>query len=190
MKELVELVPFSNSVYITELNDYTYCIPEIINLMKTTPSSVISNMGGWQSPSYNYDSHEFIKSLCDEVREYVLSIYNSMHVTGNAELCNYWINVNTKYNYNISHRHGGSYYSAVVYLKTPKNCGRLIFQRPDDAHSWIEYSEYVDGNWGSYWVDPLPNRLIIFPSYIPHYVEQNLTEDLDDSRISVAFNFR
>lgn len=79
----------------------------------------------------------------------------------------------------------------MLYLRTPKNCGNLNFLRPDDAHSWIPHKTCdVDGNWDTYHINAEPNRLIIFPSYLMHYVEQNLTDDSDDERISMALNFR
>jgi len=190
MKELIELVPFTNKIYITDLEDCSFCIPPIRQLKAETKSVKISNKGGWQSPGYNYNSHEFLKPVLDSIKKFVSAIYENEHVDSDADLLNYWFNINNKHNYNIAHRHGESYYSAVLYLRTPEGCGNLVFDRPDDAHSWINYKNYTDGNWGSYWITPVPNRLIIFPAYMPHYVEQNLTEEIDDERISIALNFK
>jgi hypothetical protein len=40
-----------------------------------------------------------------------------------------------------------------------------------------------------YW-NPLVGDVVLFPSYLKHYVEQNLADETDDSRICLAINFK
>ena len=117
-------------------------------------------------------------------------IYNEYGIDKQPELANYWINFNNKYNYNSVHTHGASYFSTVLYLKVPKNSGNLVFERPDNFNSFIYTNRITDKSAGTYYIIPQENLLVIFPSYLPHRVDQNLTEDEDDERISIAFNFR
>jgi uncharacterized protein (TIGR02466 family) len=106
-------------------------------------------------------------------------------------LQNYWFNINRKYNYNKPHTHPGSQFSAIVYLKCPRNSGNLVFDRSDAFTGYMtsQFKETNDYNFYSWHMTPEENMFIVFPSYLQHYVEQNLCQELDDERISIAFNF-
>lgn len=186
---LQEIIPFDNRIYTTLISDYTYLIPEIKSLMVKEKSVVKSNRGGWQSPSYGAKDLEFMQPMLEEIKQYIVGIYKHLSIDGCGETNGYWFNVNHKYDYNTLHRHGNCYFSACVYLKTPDNCGNIVFERADFMREHIQFYDDNDRNWGSYWLKPEINRLILFPSFLPHYVEQNRTEDADDERISIAFNF-
>ena len=41
----------------------------------------------------------------------------------------------------------------------------------------------------THWYYPVESMLVLFPSHVSHYVEQNVTEDESDGRISLSFNF-
>jgi uncharacterized protein (TIGR02466 family) len=190
MKALTEIIPFDTRIYTTTLSDYGYLTSYIKDIKTTTPTVIKSNKGGWQSELYFNDSLPFMNPLLDEIIPLVKEIYKQLSIDGQGTDINYWFNINNKYDYNCSHRHGNSYFSAVVYLKTPTNSGNIVFERPDDMRDFIQFKENTENNWGSYWIEPKENTIILFPSYVPHYVEQNRTENIDDERISIAFNFK
>lgn len=77
--------------------------------------------------------------------------------------------------------------SGVFYVTTPKDCGRL---RLFDPRPFIigapDMKYYNDGN-NYHYFDPTPNLLVMFPGWLKHDVEPNLS---DEERISIAFNFR
>ncbi len=60
--------------------------------------------------------------------------------------------------------------SAVYYIHTPANCGRLVLHH-DQTMTFIE---------------PRAGLLVVFPPGLPHEVERN---DSEQTRLSVAFNF-
>jgi hypothetical protein len=62
-------------------------------------------------------------------------------------------------------------------------------ERPDPLDDFLRVDERNPNSYCTWSVPTDENKLIIFPAYIRHYVEQNLTEDEDDERISIAFNF-
>jgi uncharacterized protein (TIGR02466 family) len=190
MKSITEIVPFDTRIYTTTLSDYRYLISHIKDIKTVNPTVIKSNKGGWQSESYSNDSLSFMAPLLNEIVPLVKEIYTQLSIDGNCTDINYWFNINNRYDYNCSHRHGNSYFSAVVYLKVPTNSGNIVFERPDDMRDFIQFKEDTENNWGSYWIEPKENALILFPSYVPHYVEQNRTENIDDERISIAFNFK
>jgi uncharacterized protein (TIGR02466 family) len=191
-KSLVEMTPFSTSIYAATLNNIPDIINDINKLKEKEPSASKSNCGGWQSKYYNFGNNDptFMKPVVDAIIPYIQHIFQYMAIDAETFRSDYWFNINRKYNYNISHMHPCSYYSAVLYLKVPENSGNIVFYRPDDLRKTVSFKKVLDHNIGEFVVTPKPNTLLIFPSFMTHYVEQNLTDDEDDTRISVAFNFR
>jgi uncharacterized protein (TIGR02466 family) len=192
-KSLVEMTPFSTSIYAATLNNIPDIVNDIIKLNKEQPASIsLSNYGGWQSKNYSFGDNDptFMKPIVDAVIPYIQHIFQHMGIDVVTFRSHYWFNINKKYNYNISHMHPCSYYSAVLYLKVPKNSGNIVFCRPDDLRKTITFKTLLEHNIGEFVVEPKPNTLLIFPSFITHYVQQNMTDDEDDTRISIAFNFR
>jgi len=99
----------------------------ILNLEETEPSKKKSNFGGWQSRS---DLHK--EGLFQEFRKVLLTIANDIAKSQDLPelyLINMWANVNHKHSFNAAHTHEGIL-SGAFYLKTPPNCGRLIFESP------------------------------------------------------------
>jgi uncharacterized protein (TIGR02466 family) len=75
----------------------------------------------------------------------------------------------------------------VLYVKAPKDCGDLVIERPDSFVDWIHEYENNENNVTKIKQIPREKLLIIFPAYMRHYVEANMS---DDVRISIAFNFK
>ena len=102
------------------------------------------------------------------------------------------VNINYNKDYNVSHNHFGNNnkFSGVYYVKAPKNCGHIVLEHPANLVelSWAEkvpkgqHNEYT----GSIWTyNPLPGKLLIFPSWLDHRVEPNLSKS---PRVSFSFN--
>lgn len=103
----------------------------------------------------------------------------------------YWININLNEKICFPHNHPNRLFSAVYYVQAADMCGDLIFMNPnklvcqnisDDCIT--EYNFYNATHWR---VRPEKNLLIIFPSWLEHYVDKNMS---DTDRISIAFNSR
>jgi len=166
-----------------KLIDYTY------SLVKKSDGRIYSNMGGWQSHDLDHSDielQELFSYIQKKLDEYV--IVSNWKIR--AVLDNTWINVNLKDNYNCSHIHPRSVLSGVLYLKTPPNCGKIIFDNPNlnmissyfDFNSRFNNDEVLSQ---SISYQPLANRIVVFPSWLRHTVEPNKSEH---DRISVAFN--
>jgi len=187
MRKLLDtVVTFKTEIFITELDSSTTgALDEIIKIQTLEQSKLVSNVGGWQSPAYMANQQKFMSPIILEVKKYISEVYNIMDVNGSGEIINYWFNINGKYDYNISHTHPGSYFSAALYLKTPKNSGNIVFQRPDNLKETILFNTPNEHNFGDYQITPQENLLVIFPSCLHHYVTRN---NSDETRVSVAFN--
>ena len=191
---LKEIRPFFVSIFTQELNlDNDSIRDGILEEHRNNPTSVsISNEGGWQSDSmdlFSTCSSTFMKPLLTVVCDNVKQVSDTMGVTSKLAP-SYWFNINKRYNYNQQHSHAPCYFSAVYYVKSPENSGVLNFERPDLLRDTIKIDSITEYNYGTYWVPPTVGTLYIFPAYLKHFVTQNLADEKDDARISIAFNFR
>ena len=147
---------------------------------KTTTSSLHSNVGGFQSEdieiqNISVEIHNGLTNIVDEL---------SNEIGVNLSIGKKWININRKNNYNISHHHGNSGFSGVIYITTSPNCGNIVFQNPAQT-GFSTIPPNVLGYEDRIIIPAETGRMVIFPSYLSHYVEMNNT---DEPRISVAFN--
>tara|TARA_R100000278_G_scaffold96098_1_gene73440 strand:- start:61 stop:642 length:582 start_codon:yes stop_codon:yes gene_type:complete len=101
---------------------------------------------------------------------------------------NIWFNVNKHKDYNIRHDHPSSVLSGVFYVKCPKNSGDIVFQNPKNLN-WVFNAKrikmYNAYNSTSVSLPATENMLYIFPSWLEHRVDENLSKS---ERISFSFN--
>jgi uncharacterized protein (TIGR02466 family) len=171
-----------------ELETYCYKLQKESNA-KSIP-------GGWQSGNLDLSSPEFsnlitnIKAMLKEIRQ--LYSLNDNILT---EIDNGWININSpglnQLPDNYYHIHPTYFFSFVYYVKAKKDAGSLKMvstynnlecMLPDSA-----YNQLNPINSSRVLVDPIPGKLIAFPSWISHYVEPNLS---NSDRISIAFDIK
>jgi uncharacterized protein (TIGR02466 family) len=199
MSSLTLLPIFTTSVVVGEINQFGKTFDNIkisdyvLELEKNTSGRNISNRGGWQSEAYDaLDCPNEFLPIMQEIEIHVKDYFNFIGLNKDPENANFWLNVNRKYNYNSVHSHPFSVVSGVLYIKVPKgDSGNIRFYRNDG------FSDYVPQGMGNdtpdtfseFTIVPEPNKLILFPSYIKHSVESNLSEAQDDVRISLAFNY-
>ena len=150
-----------------------------------------SNNGGWQSNSFYKDTDSFFGPLLHAIEEQCLNYTYEIVSIQNCFLNNAWININSKGNSNFPHDHPGSIVSGVYYVTLPENSGKLVFENPS-RKSLASYwnvtggpNEWNRANSEVWSLDSSENTLLIFPSWLDHYVETNKS---DEDRISISFN--
>ena len=153
---------------------------------------VLSNKGGWQSQNFK-EINNSVKPLFNFLNTAANEIKNKIGYQPNLKLQTYWYNINYQNSFNVPHTHLGApldtIVSGVFYVKSPKNCGRLILKRNDPVLGLMyqervgNYNEYNSSTWS---ITPVKNLLVLFPSYLEHYVEPNLNKE---KRISISFNY-
>ena len=177
-------------------------VNEVLKLEKNAPSNLRSNAGGFQSLAVdiNVPDNQYVSELFNDI---IAPILNEVAVSWGfpiAKNLTYWYNVNRRYNYNHSHYHPQAILSGVLYLKVPTNSGKIVFTRADSESDRLDFLTSWQHEHNQLVLDspntnvlhskePEENLLIVFPGHLEHYVEQNLTEDLDDARISISFNY-
>lgn len=185
-------VLFTTSVFHTNIEEFkskhTSLIAVINNTFRKKENNFKSNRGGWQSEVHTYRGDGSFKPIieaigftCDKVKSIL-----DLHVVGPK--IKYWVNINKKYDYNTSHIHPNAIISGIYYLKVPKNSGDIVFHHPSPYMHLIEHASVNKYNNGTYTYTPKEGDLFLFSPYLNHEVTQNLTEDEDDERISIAFN--
>lgn len=152
-------------------------VDRLLELEVKEPSAKKSNFGGYQTRDNIHETEGVLKELTsalNSIANSVLSSYNSRQVS----VTEMWGNINYKNNYNGAHTHSGII-SGVFYCHVPENSGNLVLVNPavrSDGHL-LRAPNYV--------IKPERLALILFPSWLEHYVEPNLSED---KRISISFN--
>jgi uncharacterized protein (TIGR02466 family) len=102
-----------------------------------------------------------------------------------------WINVFKPGAQEAQHSHDGSLLSCSYYVEAPKDCGCIVIPDPIGARrSHREFTKTAGSDLATrreIAVEPQQGRLVMFESWLPHYVQCNKS---DRVRISIAMNLR
>ena len=150
----------------------------------------VSNYGGYQSKELPLNT-EVLDELLLEVHNHANFFASKFINEAVQKVGNMWFNVNGYKDLNMPHNHPDSHVSGVVYVDTPTNCGKLLFQHPNmETLSYYEEGANIT-NRNAYnsqiWeFQPKENRMFLFPSWVIYSVNQNLNKT--KKRLSFAFN--
>ena len=150
-----------------------------------------SNVGGWQSGNIINETHtEFVK-LKTEIENAATVYHHDMQFkkTHYQKIGGIWVNINQKGHSNVFHNHPYIILSGAFYLTKVKT-SPIVFQHPFrdiNTYFWDEsiIEEWNLANSGGWTLEPEPNILFIFPSWIYHKVSMN---EEDNDRITFSFN--
>lgn len=99
-----------------------------------------------------------------------------------------WCNINGQYSFHSEHLHPLSHISGVFYISCPSDSGAIVFKDPRPGRTMVPppMAQYTTENSLQVSVPPEDGKLLMFPSFLEHSVEQNLTTA---ERIGMSFNF-
>ena len=194
MKQNPNIFLFSHAVGIFNLEDEMKELTEeliglSLDLEKNKKTGVIkSNIGGYQTDLLK-NSNRIIKEtqviFSKAVTQFAETIYVKKPYTVTFD--EPWLNVNRENHSNRTHTHPGSDLSLTYYCDVPVNSGKIAFENPvlHQRTTTIDYEK--KDVWNSEYITLTPQKyaLIIFPSYLPHFVEPNKS---NKPRISLACN--
>ena len=88
-----------------------------------------------------------------------------------------WAIINTGGSANLRHQHGNSTISGAYYVRAPKNSGDIVFYdpRPAPVFSYPKASKPNFLNAQVNGINPKEGALVLFPSYLDHSVNENLS---------------
>jgi len=155
-----------------------------------------SNMNGWHSKDIVLEEFFHVNPVRDlffaimEMANQAATDYNYVNTNKTIKIANAWINVNdTKESYNETHVHPNTTFSGAYYVKCNDYSGSINFHRNFyerflfHCYGTIDEASELSAEGKIY--KPLEGRLLLFPSYLPHSVSNNLD---DSERVSMSFN--
>jgi uncharacterized protein (TIGR02466 family) len=153
---------------------------EIYRLI-TLPNDIKkSNYGGWQS-DVRLQENPVFKPLCDHIGGLCARIFK----VKDAKIHQMWACLNKKHDQNLIHSHTNNYnLSGVYYVSVPPDSGEIVFRDPRPGANQAPYRLFKDDGDSEYFM-PSAGTIILFPSYLEHFVLPNRS---DRDRISVSFD--
>ncbi len=123
----------------------------------------------------------FIYESVKSVLEFLKVIYDDFEITG----C--WANISAAHARHEAHTHPNNYLSGVYYVQTHEGADTIVFMDPRMQAHVITPStmEGTPGGTGKARLRVRDGTLVIFPSWLAHGVEANMS---DEERISLSFN--
>ena len=162
---------------------------DIINWSNQDKGVQKTNHKGWHSTTDMGNKPEY-QLLVTELLRMQKEIYDNEHIDRYARLGNMWANINPPGGMNMPHLHPNALFSGVYYVKSQPQSGRLKIYDPRPG---IQTNMPIrkPGNpgkdlWREAILEPVVGRIIMFPAWLWHSVEENTSNDI---RISVSFNF-
>lgn len=175
--------PFFTPIWCKSINaDLDSIAEKCLRIESEFPGNAISNQGGYQSGQIDIEEH--FPNIGDAIFHPMTEIVNESSLS--ISLAEAWVNINRNGHYNTAHVHPNNVLSAVIYIRVPNDSGRIVFENPTSAvHYPVDSSKEIFN--GTFWIQPKPGDIVVFPSYLRHYVEANKS---NEPRISIALNFR
>ena len=166
-------------------------LKHVLDHKKTNEESLVaSNPGCWRQrcayPNMGWLMDALTNLLHSTIKYYsdVDFVFNKLSETIKKTDIEAWVNVNSIGAGNTLHSHKGVSFACVYYLQS-KDTGNLVFSNPANilSHDCHTLSPFVHPKA----VVPDDGDLIMWPSWVPHLVEPNMS---DKDRINLAFNIR
>ncbi len=187
---------FPSPVWTIKLDDYKYVNEQMYDYIKSKQKNdqigiSKSNVKGWHSKDFDLHDREtkdFISFILPSI-EQIMNDMNWEKEKQIAKINNMWAIINTGGSANLRHQHGNSTISGAYYVRAPINSGDIVFYDPRPApvysHPNVVSPNMLNAQVNS--ISPKEGALVLFPSYLDHSVNENLS---GDERIVISFNIR
>ena len=186
VKSIDRLFPTTVTIFdnVLELEYIDSMLEDIIDSSKK-----VGRKTNWQS-NHNPNLHEHPKykplgkKVLELSKEYIEDLkfeFDDHYITG------MWSNILKPGEFHSPHTHSNNLVSGVFYLQTNEDSPAITFldPRPQSSVLQPQAKEYNIFNSTMFFYPAKVNRMILFPSWLEHYVPQN---DTKFSRVSIAFN--
>ena len=187
---------FPTPVWTIQLNHYKNINEQMYKFIKSKQKNdeigiKKSNVKGWHSKDFDLNDKEpqnFIAFILPSIEK----VMNDMNWEKNKQIAkvnNMWAIINKGGSANLRHQHGNSTISGAYYVRAPINSGDIVFYDPRPAPVY-SYPNVVSPNLLNAQVNgvsPKEGSLVLFPSYLDHSVNENLS---NEERIVISFNIR
>ena len=158
--------------------------------------SNFTELGGWHSQNNLHKSPEY----ADLVERIGSATSRISKEKGHAKdqvlkIGTMWSIINPPGSANRAHIHPGCLYSGVYYIHAPEGAGNIEFIEPRTAHL-MNQPKYIPNKkrprdcWTKVRFTPEPGKMIIFPSWLYHAVDPNMSKESGKKghRVIISFN--
>jgi len=187
---------FPTPVWASQLENYKEINEEMFLFIKNKQEEdqqgiKKSNVRGWHSKDFDLDDNipkKFINFISPLIKN-VIDEMNWEDKKQTIKINNMWTIINTGGSANLRHQHGNSTISGAYYVRAPENCGDIVFYDPRPApvfsHPNVKGPNLLNAQVNG--ITPKEGALVLFPSYLDHSVNENLSKQ---ERIVISFNIR
>jgi uncharacterized protein (TIGR02466 family) len=183
---------FATPIYYSNVENFENIQQEFNTVIDSTE---FSSKEGWDQntqllsdPNFStsifksHDLHLFQQELDKHIKNYAESI-NLVKNADIYEIPQSWLTLTKPGQYAHRHSHGYSDISGVYYVKTSGSDGDFWAENP--LNQLFETSYFYSHIPEKIYIKPQIGRLMLFPSWLKHGVNKNLT---NNERISFSFN--
>ena len=154
---------------------------DIVNWSNQDKGVSKTNIKGWHSTTDMAAKSEY-SQLVKELVGMQKEIYKEEYLDREPRIGNMWANINPPGGMNSPHIHPNSLFSGVYYVKSNPKAGRLKIYDPRPGAN-MNMPSRKPGDPGKHlWrdanIEPIPGRIIMFPAWLWHAVEENLSDDI------------
>tara|TARA_Y100000739_G_scaffold134328_1_gene115641 strand:- start:157 stop:759 length:603 start_codon:yes stop_codon:yes gene_type:complete len=185
---------FSTPIWTSHLNEYQDVNKRMEEYIKKqmeldSKGKKASNINGWHSENFNLKDEEvvfFINTISIKIKKAMEDMGWDLK-KNKIEIPNIWSIINKRGSSNAMHIHSNSYISAAYYVKAPEKCGDIVFYDPRQSRlvRKPKISKLNNLNGEEVNIKPTDGLLVLFPSYLYHSVNENLS---NEERIVISFN--
>lgn len=183
---------------LTEADRRSVC-EYLLGLREASPGEQKSNRGGWHSKGNLFGpEYGLSPAVRDTVTQALFSyIGDAFGFSGEIQISiTGWAVINRPGDYNVPHNHAANLLSGALYLSVPPGMkgGAIVFQDPRlnlNAHDTEGMRRLnVKPPWMATSLPfvPAEGEILVFPSWLNHWVEPYRSENPDALRIVVSFN--
>jgi uncharacterized protein (TIGR02466 family) len=144
-----------------------------------------STRGGWSGPKTLFDEEEFGPLLEAAKKHYGACLMAMGLPKGFRFAMEAWGNIHEKGGYNKLHIHREAILSGVFYLSRPDDSGSIVFHDPRPGTLFSRPFGLGVNKWSELRMSPPTGTMMLFPNWMEHSVEPNLS---DQRRYSIAIN--
>lgn len=158
--------------------------------------SNVPGLGGWHSRN-DLNHRPAFAPLTERITATAAEVSAQQRYDPHWELGidNMWAIINPPGAHNKSHIHNNVLWSGVYYVQAPENAGRIVFQDPRTAALMLlprrdTGQQPPADQWSEVYFQPIPGRILLFPSWLYHAVEPNMASGEGEAaeRVIISFN--
>ena len=185
---------FSTPIWASKIDNFDIVNNEmlsyVLKLKKTDPVGVVkSNFKGWHSKDFNLKDKtpiNFISAIKKNLNSSIIDMNWDLDIQS-VKISSMWAIINEQGAWNQKHQHSNSDISAAYYVSAHENCGDIVFYdpRPSRVYKYPIAKSPNKLNATVNSIKPEPGMLVLFPSYLDHSVNPNLSMK---KRVVISFN--